>query len=275
MPYQSPHCPICVMDAKILCYQVRHLVTYDLCGGDHAPPKAHEPFQCGNIRETDVLSESSDWGSSSAVSDDGDSQMEDAGQTPPAPPQCLRDRGSKLEIELKDHENDIVMGNTQEAGVQTKQGSISKSDVMKIENASLELHVNIAQSQPSDEDERILEIAKFSFRASLASLARTSSLTRALVHQSLYTLNDEQVQDLCMWVSFKGQEKTMLYVLDDILRVNESDSYVGFDALVSAARGGGLQVLRKLVDKGIRPDFWRSQSYEAHLMRRGTPVPVA
>ncbi|KAL4914534.1 hypothetical protein BDW62DRAFT_204549 [Aspergillus aurantiobrunneus] len=114
MPFQTPYCAICRTDASIFCYQFRHIVTCDLCGGTYSPRAHGLCISCGHRCSSDNQSVSSE-GNAWSGSDGEDSIMEGTDGIKITPtPQCLSQGISKIIIgPSKDQEDDTIMANTQ------------------------------------------------------------------------------------------------------------------------------------------------------------------
>ncbi|KAL3475260.1 ankyrin repeat-containing domain protein [Aspergillus californicus] len=106
-------------------------------------------------------------------------------------------------------------------------------------------------------EELILEICKRASYSSLAALVRTCQHGYRIAHPVLYTLTPSQKLDVFKWAGYEKQEQTILFLLPDILLVD--DPKVQSSALAAAARCGSLQAMRALLEKGALINLLQSR----------------
>ncbi|KAL3448408.1 ankyrin repeat-containing domain protein [Aspergillus insuetus] len=108
-------------------------------------------------------------------------------------------------------------------------------------------------------EELILEIAQNSTRESLAAFVGTSKNAWRIGHPILYVMSREEQQRVFKWAGDHGQERTMSYILNDILEQNRTNAQVGYEALISACRGGCAKIVSRLLSEGVKPDSETTQ----------------
>jgi hypothetical protein len=108
-------------------------------------------------------------------------------------------------------------------------------------------------------EELILEIAQNSTRDSLAAFVGTFKNARRIGHPILYDMSREDQQRAFKWAGDNGQETTMFYLLDDIFEQNTTNAQVGYEALISASRGGCAKIVSRLLIEGVKPDSETTQ----------------
>jgi hypothetical protein len=108
-------------------------------------------------------------------------------------------------------------------------------------------------------EELILEIAQNSTRDTLAALIATSKDAWRIGHPILYDMTRQDQQRVFKWAGDHGQETTISYLVDDILEQSRTNAQVGYEALISASRGGCAKIVSRLLSEGVKPDSETTQ----------------
>jgi ankyrin repeat protein len=122
-------------------------------------------------------------------------------------------------------------------------------------------------------EELILEIAQNSTKDTLAAFVGTSKDAWRIGHPVLYALTREQQRRVFKWAGYHRQERTMGYLLDGILEQHKTNPQVGYEALISACRGGCAKIVSRLLSEGVTPDFGSTQ--RRVRFRSDTPLTAA